>query len=120
MTIYRGLTSGLLKRILTAVRWVEARAGGSDPAAAPQSQILPPPPYRYGTLDGDLVAAGEATVSIWTQTGGTWSDTTVNQEHVHAPPLLRSGKMAEGKWVRVEWYMHGQYYEASAVECPME
>jgi hypothetical protein len=78
--------------------------------------IVTLPTFFYGKLDGALAAAGSATVSIWRWTGSAWADTTANLT-VYAPPLLASGSIASGKWVRIEWCFDSTRWEVVSAEC---
>lgn len=73
----------------------------------------------YGKLDGALASGDSVTMSIWYWTGSAWADSGDNLT-VYAPPLLSSGSIASGKWVRTKWcggiYGSGRWEVVSA-EC---
>jgi len=76
----------------------------------------------YGKMD-EAVASTDLTtsrtMSIYYWDGNSWEDTTENLE-VYPPPLLTSGSIASGKWVRVRW-IDGPYgsgrWEVNGAEC---
>jgi len=78
--------------------------------------LATPPKFLYGKLDGALAAAGSATVSVYYWTGSAWTDTTANLT-TYAPPLLSSGSIASGKWVRIEWCFDSARWEVVSAEC---
>ena len=69
--------------------------------------------HHWGKLDGDLVAGGTQTISIYAG-GPTTSDLTDtgNDVTAGAPPLLSSGQLDSGDWVLIEriggyWWVVG-------------
>jgi hypothetical protein len=73
-------------------------------------------PWLYGKLDGAMAAAGSATVSIYEWDGSAWADSTENKT-VYAPPLLSSGSIAIGKWVRIGYNSQSTRWEVLSAEC---
>jgi hypothetical protein len=64
---------------------------------------------HWGKLDGALAYNGSATCSIWEDDPLADSGRNVT---VYAPPLLASGSLASGSWVKIEriagkWYVTG-------------
>ena len=72
--------------------------------------------FQYGKLDAQLNSGSSATMSVWSWTGSAWADSTDNLT-VYAPPLLSSGNIASGKWVRVEWCVESARWEVVSAEC---
>ena len=73
--------------------------------------VTDPPIEVYGKVDSTWTSS-TATVSIW----ANGSDTTANLT-VYAPPLLASGSIASGKWVRIEWCFDSTRWEVVSAEC---
>jgi len=97
-------------------RWYRATRGRLGPPS-PGGQILGPPPFFYGKLDGALAADGSATCSVWQWNGSAWEDST-EDETVYAPPS-QAETISGDEWVRASW-SHGAYgsarYEVEPVE----
>lgn len=74
--------------------------------------------WHFGKLDGSLssTAGSSATMSIWNWISGAWTDTTKNLT-VYAPPLLSSGSIASGKWVRAEYHAQSRRWYVVSAEC---
>jgi hypothetical protein len=109
------LSGNLTTRLIAMLREWESRRNLGAPPPAAFAVPFPVQP-QYGKLDGALAAAGSATVSIWTWNGSAWADSTEN-ETVYAPPLLASGSIASGKWVRIEWVYEVERWEVVSAEC---
>lgn len=73
-------------------------------------------PWHIGKLDGALTSGGSATFSLYTNASGTWTDTTTNLT-VYASPLLSSGSIATGKWVRIGYELTYSRWEVISAEC---
>jgi len=71
-------------------------------------------PNYWGKLDGDLVAAGSATVSVYT--GWAIADSGIDVT-AYAPPVMLAGTLPSGEWVGIKWYPdYGHWYVVHA-EC---
>jgi len=74
----------------------------------------------WGTLDDDLPAGGSADVTIKKYNGATW-DTVGVMEDVLAPPIMADDTtIAEGAWVRVEWFPADGSAYVTGGSCPTE
>lgn len=73
---------------------IEVRSSGSD--------------WYYGILDGACAAGSSATVSIWSDSGTTWVDSTVNVT-AWAPFVLSTGSIASGKRCIIKWHKRGRW-----------
>lgn len=71
-------------------------------------------PWHWAKLDGALAFDGTATASVWD--GAPLADTTDNLT-VYPPPVLTSGSIASGTWVRIDLHRNGRWYVIIA-ECP--
>jgi hypothetical protein len=72
--------------------------------------------WHWAKLDEDLATGGSETASIWD--GVPLADTTDNVT-VYAPPVLTSGSLASGNWVRIDLHRNGRWYVIIS-ECPAE
>lgn len=115
MTAWR-ISDELLAEIRRMLAWWRGQRGGGV-GSGRRGVILPHPPFIYGKLDEQLNSGTTAaTMSIWTWSGSAWADSGDNIE-VYAPPLLSSGNIASGKWVRAELHAQSGQWHVVSAEC---
>ena len=109
------LSGNLTTRLIAMLREWESRRDLGAPPPTPFAVPFPVQP-KFGKVDDNPWTTGTATVSIWEWSGSAWADSTEN-ETVYAPPLLASGSIASGKWVRIEWVYEVERWEVVSAEC---
>ncbi len=89
------------------------RAGAGGVAWAVWDQVEA---YYRGKLKAGIAPGESKDVDVYYLAGSTWSDRAIDAT-VYAPPLLTSGSIASGKWVRFRWDAQSRRLEIVSAEC---
>jgi hypothetical protein len=114
------LDADAVRRIFRAVRAWEAGGGigdsfGEGPGAG---GIIPQPPWEFGkVITSAISVGGSGTVEIYTSTDGATFTTTSDTRTVYASPLLTTGTIAVGKYVRIGYHSRSALWYVIAYEC---
>ena len=100
------------------IRALEATVARLERQTGPPRDMLTGggPAFHYGKMDAAIGPAETKVVSLWSWNGTTWVDSTVNVD-ASTPPLLSSGSIAIGKWVRVWFNSESNRWEIDMYEC---
>ena len=115
------LDADAVRRIFRAVRAWEAGGILSDglgegPGAG---GIIPQPPWEFGkVITAAISVGGSGEIEIFNTTDGvTFTTTGDTRTPVYASPLLTSGTIAVGKWVRYGYHSRSGLWFIIAYEC---
>lgn len=103
---------GRLMRMLA--QWESGGAGPRFPSTAQGGFGFAP--WHFGKLSAALGVGSSATVRIYRWNGSAWTDSG-RDITAYAPPLLTTGTIAQGKWVRIEWHHQARRWYVVSAEC---